>query len=303
VAALALLGGVLLGSAAAAGAAGASAAGESCGRGVRGDPVRTVRYETVPGVAPRYTSLDVYPLAQDCDAPVLIWVHGGGWQKGDKANQIGVKARWAAEQGWVLVSVNYRLTDPASATPALYPAHNTDVAAAVAWVHDHIQEHRGDPSRLAVLGHSAGAQIVASIATDERYLAAHGLSLSDLRCAGALDTEGFDVASRASRGRSASVYRAAFGDDPATWADASPLLHVASGKGIPSFLVVERGLPTRRAAQERFADELRGAGVAVTVLDAGALTHGQVNSRIGAPADPIMTVPLVTYLSECFGPM
>jgi acetyl esterase/lipase len=297
VTALTLLGAAVRGPGATAGVAGAS-----CGRDVRGDAVRTVRYETVPGVAPRYTSLDVYPLAQGCDVPVLIWVHGGGWQKGDKANQIALKSRWAAEQGWVLVSVNYRLTDPASATPVVYPAHNTDVAAAVAWVHDHIREYGGDPSRLAVVGHSAGAQIVASIATDERYLAAHGLSLSDLRCAGALDTEGFDVASRAAGGRSATVYRAAFGDNPGTWADASPLLHVANGKGIPSFLVVERGLPTRRAAQERFVDALRDAGVAVTVLDAGALTHGQVNSRIGAPADRIMTPSLVAYLSECFGP-
>jgi acetyl esterase/lipase len=268
----------------------------------RAGAVRTVHYETVPGVAPRLTSLDVYPMRAGCDAPVLVWVHGGGWQTGDKANQVRDKARLAAEHGWVLVSVNYRLTDPASPTPVVYPTHNEDVAAAIAWVHDHVADDGGDPSRIAILGHSAGAQIVASIATDERYLEAHGLGLSDLRCAGALDTEGFDVASRATRGLGAALYRAAFGDDPATWSDASPLLHVASGKGIPSFLVVERGTATRRAAQQRFADALRAAGVAVTVLDAGTLTHGQVNSRIGAAGDTVMTPPLVTFLSGCFAP-
>jgi acetyl esterase/lipase len=200
----------------------------------------------------------------------------------------------------VLVSVNYRLTDPRSPTPVVYPTHNEDVAAAVAWVHDHIADHGGDPSRIAILGHSAGAQIVASIATDEHYLAGHGMSLSDLRCAGALDTEGFDVASMASHGAGATLYRAAFTDDPTTWADASPILHVASGKGIPSFVVVERGLASRRAAQQRFVDELRGAGVDVTVLDAGALTHRQVNARIGAPGDTVMTPPLEAFLSECY---
>ncbi len=268
----------------------------------RAGAVRTVRYETVPGVAPRLTSLDVYPMSAGCDAPVLVWVHGGGWRTGDKANQVRDKARLASEHGWVLVSVNYRLTDPTSPTPVVYPTHNEDVAAAIAWVHDHVADYGGDPSRIAILGHSAGAQIVASIATDERYLEAHGLALSDLRCAGALDTEGFDVASRATRGLGAGLYRAAFGNDPATWADASPLLHVASGKGIPPFLVVERGTPARRAAQQRFADALRTAGVAVTVLDAGSLTHGQVNSRIGAPGDTVMTPPLVTFLSGCFAP-
>ena len=56
---------------------------------------------------------------------------------------------------------NYRLTDPASPTPAVYPTHNQDVAAAVAWVHDHIRDYGGDPSRIALLGHSAGAQLAA----------------------------------------------------------------------------------------------------------------------------------------------
>jgi acetyl esterase/lipase len=167
-------------------------------------------------------------------------------------------------------------------------------------VHDHIADHGGDPSRIAILGHSAGAQIVASIATDERYLAAHRMSLSDLRCAGALDTEGFDVASKASHGAGTTLYRAAFTDDPGTWADASPILHVASGKGIPTFLVVERGLAPRRAAQQHFVDALRGADVGVTVLDAGALTHGQVNSRIGAPGDTVMTPPVEAFLSDCY---
>jgi arylformamidase len=297
VVALLLGSGVLVGSGATAAEA-VSSDGGSCHGGDTAP--RTVRYESVRGVAPRLISLDVYGVGAGCDAPVLVWVHGGGWQIGDKANQIAEKVRWAADHGWVLVSVNYRLTDPASPKPVVYPVHNEDVAAAVAWVHDHIGDDGGDPSRIAILGHSAGAQIVASIATDERYLAAHGMSLSDLRCAGALDTEGFDVASRASRGPGSALYRAAFTDVPATWADASPLLHVSSGKDIPSFLVVERGLTPRRAAQQRFADELRDAGVPVTVLDAGTLTHGQVNSRIGAPGDTVMTPPLEAFLSECF---
>lgn len=260
----------------------------------------SVSGESVPGVAPRSTSLDIYPPRTGCPAPVGMWVHGGGWQHGDKKNQLTDKIRLFNDKGWILVSVNYRLTDPSSAEPVVYPTHNEDVAAAVAWVHDNIAQYGGDPNQIALLGHSAGAQIVASVGTDERYLAAHGLTLSDVRCVGALDTEGFDVARVASTGN--AIYRAAFGDDPATWADASPMQHIAADKGIPAFLVVERGTPARRRAEQAFVDALRGAGVPVTVLDAGTLTHGQVNAQIGASGDTVMTPPLTTFLTDCFAP-
>ncbi len=263
-----------------------------------GAPVRDVAYVSVPGVAPRLASLDIYPPPIGCPAPVVVWIHGGGWQHGDKKNQLADKIRLFNDKGWMLVSANYRLTDPSSAEPAVYPTHNEDVAAAVAWVHDNIAGYGGDPDQIALLGHSAGAQIVASVGTDERYLGAHGLTLSDVRCVGALDTEGFDVARVASTGT--AIYRAAFGDDPATWADASPIQHIAAGKGIPAFLVVERGSPARRRAEQAFADALRGAGVPVTTLDAGGLTHGQVNAQIGASGDTVMTPQLTTFLTDCF---
>jgi acetyl esterase/lipase len=266
-----------------------------CPRG--GAPARDVAYQSIPGVAPRLLSLDIFPPTDGCPAPVVVWVHGGGWRRGDKANQLADKVRLAREQGWVLVSVNYRLTDAASAEPVRFPTHNEDVAAAVAWVHDNIADYGGDPDRVALLGHSAGAQIVASIGTDERYLGAHALALSDVRCVGALDTEGFDVTARAATGN--AVYRAAFGDDPAVWADASPIAHVAAGKAVPTFLVVERGSPSRRRAEQAFVDALHAAGVDATVLDAGALTHGQVNAQIGAPGDTVMTPPLVEFLTGC----
>ena len=242
--------------------------------------------------------LDVYPASHGCPAPVVVWVHGGGWQRGDKRNQMTDKVRLWNRAGYTVVSVDYRLTDPAAATPVRFPAHAQDVAAAVAWVHDHIGAYGGDPDRLAVLGHSAGAQLAATVATDPAHLGAHGLGLDALRCAGALDTEGYDVAAMAERGN--AIYRAAFGDDPATWTDASPIAHVAAGTGIPRFLVVERGAPRRRRAADAFVTRLRDAGVAVTVIDAGSLTHAQVNSEIGREGDTVVTPPLEQFLAGCF---
>lgn len=276
----------------------AATAATGCPAGAR--VTRDVAYETVAGVAPNLLSLDVYPPAHGCPAPVVVWVHGGGWRIGDKRNQLTDKIRLFNDAGYVLVSVNYRLTDGASPTPVRYPTHNEDVATATAWVHDHIAVYGGDPERLALVGHSAGAQIAASVATDERYLAAHGLGLDALRCAAPLDTEGYDVSAEAGRGN--PIYLAAFGDDPATWADASPLLHVAPGKGIPPFLVVERGTVRRRRAAETFAQRLRDAGVDATMLDAGTSSHADVNARIGASGDTVMTAPLMRFLANCLAP-
>ncbi|MEX2100251.1 MAG: alpha/beta hydrolase [Acidimicrobiia bacterium] len=277
-------------------AADTTASGDECP--ASSAPVRDIRYETVPGVEPSLVSLDVYPATSDCPAPVVIWVHGGGWRTGDKRNQMIDKVRLWNDAGYTIVSVNYRLTDPAAAAPVMYPTHNEDVAAAVGWVHDNIAKYGGDPARIALLGHSAGAQIVASIATDERYLGEHGLPLSTLTCAAPLDTEGFDVARAAGSGN--TVYVSAFGPDPGKWIEASPILHVASGKDIPPMLLVERGTPGRMRALQQFADTLRNAGVPVTVIAGGALTHAQVNSNIGAVGDTVMTAPMTTFLDSCF---
>jgi acetyl esterase/lipase len=244
--------------------------------------------------------VDVYPAPRGCPAPVVIWVHGGSWQRGDKRNQLADKVRLWNGAGYTVVSVDYRLTDPRAATPVRYPTHDDDVAAAVAWVHDHIAEYGGDPARLALLGHSAGAQIAASVGTDPKFLGAHRLGLDALRCVGALDTEGYDVAAIARTGN--PLYRAVFGDEPATWTEASPIVHVVAGAGIPRFLVVERGTPRRRRAAESFVTRLRDAGVPVTVVDAGALTHAQVNSAVGRAGDDVVTPPLQAFLSECFAP-
>ncbi len=266
----------------------------------RAGVTRDLAYASAAGVDPNLLSLDVYPATHGCPAPVVVWVHGGGWRAGDKANQMTDKVRRWREAGYTVVSVNYRLSDPSATPPVRYPTHNEDVATAVAWIHDHIAGYGGDPDRVALLGHSAGAQIVASVATDERYLATHGLGLDALRSAGSLDTEGYDVATTASTGN--PIYRAAFGDDPATWSEASPLTHVAPGKDTPDFLVVERGTLRRRRAAEAFATRLRDAGVATTVVDAGSLSHAQVNAEIGRPGDAIVTPPLSAFLAECLTP-
>lgn len=248
----------------------------------------------------RWQRLDVYPPTGACPAPVVVWVHGGGWITGDKEN-LGAKRNWARRHGWVLVSVNYRLTDPRAPEPQRWPAHNEDVAAALAFLRTDGARFGGDPDRIALIGHSAGAVIAAALANDPRYLGAHGMPLGALACVVPLDTEGFDVTGPASRpGLLGRLYRQAFGDDPAVWREASPITHVRAGSGIPpTFLVQRDGPPWRREVVDRYASTLRQAGVAVTVVELPGFTHADVNRRIGTPGEDVLTPALDRFLRRC----
>ena len=245
---------------------------------------------------PKLTSLDVYEAVrpEGCGpAPILFWVHGGGWQQGDKGNQLSDKKRLAAEQGWTLVSLNYRLT------PAVqYPVPNQDVADGIGWFLAHAAQFNADPSRTAVMGHSAGGGIVAAVSTDERYLANAGRSLDDLDCLVSLDTEGYDVTKKGDDG---GIYDAMFGTDPAAWPDQSPVNHVRAGAGIPDTFIVTRGSAARLANAHAFADALTTAGVPTTIIETRSLDHNGVNDAVGAPEDTLITPKLVPFLDACLG--
>jgi acetyl esterase/lipase len=279
--------------------AGAAGGGGDCVDDRR--PARDVPYRKVRGPGAGLTTLDVYPAPEGCDTPVVVWVHGGGWRVGDKAQGQDDKVRLFGDLGYAYVSVNYRLTDDAAADPVRFPAHEQDIAAAVAWVHDHIADYGGDPDRIAVLGHSAGAQLVALLATDGRFLARHDLGRDALACVAPLDTEGFDVTAAANApGRQGRIYQGAFGTDPAVWRRASALEHVAPDEDIPPVLLVARGTPDRRAAVQAFADALRAAEVPVTIVEAGGYSHRQVNTQIGVDGEQVITPALTTFLRGCF---
>jgi acetyl esterase/lipase len=265
----------------------------------------TVAYETFDGVDPDLTSLDIHAPVDACDAPVVIWVHGGGYQKGDKAGQVRDKITLFDDNGWILVSVNYRLTDPADPQSANFPDHFDDVASAVAWVHENIASYGGDPSRVALLGHSAGADIVSNVTVNPDYLEKQGLGLDAVVCAGPLDTEGFDKAAAGADDPDGEQeqWKVALGENPDYLAETSATLLVEPGIGIPPTIGVVRGTPRRQAIESDFLDTLSRAGVPTVSIDARSLSHNEVNTRIGAPGDTVMTPPLVAFLTDCFAPV
>ena len=168
--------------------------------------------------------------------------------RGDKRN-VGAKPEFFCARGWVLVSINYRLS------PAVkHPAHVEDAAAAVAWVARNVERYGGDPDRMALIGHSAGALIAALLATDERRLGAHGLGLDIFDAVVLLEGQEYDIEARLEWARRTMPERLAdpyskFGDTPEAWRDITVMRHVAPGKGIPPTLLiaVRRAVPVLRA--------------------------------------------------------
>lgn len=260
---------------------------------------KDIAYKTVAGVDQNLLNLDIYTpqsAGSNCidKYPVVVYVHGGGWQKGDKKQQIADKIPYFTSKGYVFVSVNYRLTPLVK-----YPVHNEDVAAATAFLVQNVAQYKGDPAHMIIMGHSAGGSIISSITTDERYLSAHSLPLTTYQCAVSLDTAGYDISIRAAD--EVDIYVNAFGTNPTVWKDASPITHVAPNKGIPSFFIVVRGTRARIQEAYDFSNKINSNGGFSFVLETPSLDHNGVNEVIGLANDTIITPKLQKFIdAKCF---
>lgn len=245
--------------------------------------------------------LDVFaPDGKGC-APVVVWVHGGGWRIGDK-KRLEHKATFFNDLGYVFVSVNYRLSTPADDPDRpVHPAHAEDVGAAVAWVEQHIKDYGGDGREIMLLGHSAGGHLVALVGLDPRYVEDAGGDVSAIRCVVANDSEGYDIPARLALGvpQLNALLESAFGTDPEVLADASPINHVDDRKQPPDFLVISRGGPRRVGVAQDFADAVTKAGGKAEVLDATGYTHMDVNVRLGEPGETVVTPPVEQFTKDC----
>lgn len=241
----------------------------------------TIQYKKTAS-DPNLCSLDVYTPVRTGSRPVVVYVHGGGWQTGDKEN-VDFKPDFFNKEGFVFVSVNYRLSPEVK-----HPTHVQDVADAVAWVIETIDEYGGDPDTIFVMGHSAGGHLVSLLGTDEKYLVNSGFSLAVLKGVISLDNGAFDIPLRVKTERSSlKSVTTAIGNSPEIWKDASPIYHVEAGKGIPPYLLVYiasreniTGVQARNMASQ-FEEE----GLVCEVYRAEGKTHGSLNRDIGTPGD------------------
>lgn len=219
--------------------------------------VPTDTYQRTEGLAygpePRQL-LDVYhPKTQAgaSPAPMVVFFYGGSWSSGERADYRFV-GEALASRGIVAVIADYRLS------PAFrYPVFLQDSARALRWALEHAAEQGADPSRVFVMGHSAGAYNAAMLALDPRWLAAEGLKPS--RLAGWIGLAGpYDFLPIGD-----PQTQVAF-NWPATPADSQPLAH-ASSASPPALLLAAREDKTVSAQRNTvaMAERLRASGVRV----------------------------------------
>lgn len=249
----------------------------------------------VHGIPAERFTLDVYTSPEAQGRPVVIFFHGGGFDRGGKEG-VGEKPTAFVAAGYVFIAPNRRYSVMPSADDL--DSEVGDSAAAIAWITANADSHGGDPGRIVLMGHSAGAIIATLLATDERYLAAHGLGLADLAAVVAIDTGAYDrvaQAAQAPRSTAVQMYRE-LGMDDADLARLSPITHVATDKDIPPILLYHR---TENAspqhAAEHFAARLREAGVTVEVAVQSDRTHASINRLIGTPGDPV-TARILSFI-------
>lgn len=258
----------------------------------------------IPYADPAHTRqvLDVYSPKDAKSLPVVFWIHGGGWQTGDKTS-IQVKPQAFAEKGFVFVSTNYRLLPDVDMDTIV-----RDIAKSIRWVHDHIDEHGGDSKRILVMGHSAGAQLAALVCTDDRYLKAEGLSLGIIVGCVPVDGDTYDVPAmietaetrRRVHGQPQAKFghREKFGNNAEKHRDLSAVTHVGKDKGIPPFLILHvADHPDNTAQAQRFGTVLKDAGIPTTVFGAKDTNHTKINANLGSPDDP-STVALFEFVNR-----
>jgi acetyl esterase/lipase len=234
--------------------------------------LRNISYYQGAEADPAMHRLDLYLPEGRKDFPVLVFVHGGGWSRGDK-NELGIYSALGhcfARHGIAVVCPNYRLSPKVK-----HPEHIRDVARAFAWTYHNIAQYGGCPGELFIGGHSAGGHLAALLAADESFLKAEGLSLQTIR--GALPMSGlYTIPLRGSVPRleerknwllsktglpldiGFTLFSVVFGDDPLARQLASPIAHVAAN--LPPFLILcgDNDLPfCDRPWAEAFVKALR----------------------------------------------
>ena len=193
--------------------------------------------------------LDIYaPRQGGTGRPVLVFFYGGNWDSGERQDY-GFVGRAFAALGYVTVLPDYRHTRERP-----YPAFMQDAGAALAWIGENSAAHGGDPSRIAVAGHSAGAYIAVTLALDPRWGASEAIRAA-IGLAGPYDFLPFDSA----------VTRRTFGhaeDLPAT----QPINHV--GADAPPLLLItgDADSTVRPRHSEALAARVQAAGGAADLI-------------------------------------
>ena len=233
--------------------------------------------------------LDFWP-GSSATAPLIMFVHGGGWKRGDKSMMRGSDklSHWQAA-GYAVASLNYRLVPDNTVEQQA-----RDVASAVAFLQERASTLGFGSDKIVLVGHSAGAHLVTLVGTDPTYLRAAGLTMNDVAGILALDGAGYNVPDQMDENPRlmGATYRQAFGTDPARQRALSPTLHAAAPNA-PDFLFVHVQRDDAQRQSTQLAAALNDAGTTASVHGIGGRGlrgHRQINTELGDPDYPATAI-------------
>ncbi len=243
---------------------------------------RAVRYFDGSDAHPTKHLLDLYLPARGRSFPLVIFVHGGAWTRGDKAaysNAYQQLGEAISNRGMGVAVINYRLSPE-----VVHPEHARDVARAVAWLYSHSEEYGWSRNRLFLVGHSAGAHLSALVTVKPDYLKAFGLTPGVIR--GVVGISGvYDLTLGGVTAR--MLYEPVFTSDPRTLAEASP----AQGlKGrTPPFLLLyaENDYPSLDIQARRFEKALKKVGSQARTEMIPGRDHVSIVAGLMREGDPV----------------
>jgi arylformamidase len=232
----------------------------------------------------RQQRLDIYRPESGRPAPLILFVHGGGWSAGSKAMGEGIQPGYFTGKGYAWASLDYRLIPSVTVEEQM-----EDVARAIAWLVRHGKRLGLDTRRIVLISHSSGAHLAGLIATDPQWLNAAGAPFSSIAGVVSIDGAGLDVpGAMASGAASSPFYARAFGNDAARYERLSPLAHV----GVPDaphwlFLFDRDHNESAGYFAGLFAAAAEKAGASALVIGLDGTTHMKMLNRLGDPDDPV----------------
>lgn len=246
--------------------------------------LRDVCYVAGPGCDTDRHRLDLYLPLGAKDWPLLVFIHGGGWDSGDKSQRAGGADVYAnigrhfATQGVGTAVINYRLQPAAD-----WRGQVDDVRQAVRWLHEHAREHGGRPDRIFLMGHSAGGYLAAFVG-----LTAPAGETFGIRGVISVSGAGLDLTDSLTYalGESPRYYEKRFrdSDTTGTWQrDASPVSQVHTGA--PPFLILYAGGESRKLKRQAqcLAQALERAGVEQSVVVVPGESHSRIVLTLSRP--------------------
>lgn len=228
------------------------------------------------------------------DAPLVVFVHGGGWQIGNRS-LVQAKPQHFKDAGYVFASAGYRLLPDA---PVEKQA--ADLGAALKALRAQAETGGFDPDTIVLMGHSAGAHLAALVASDPQYA---GDAFGAIRGVVLLDGAGYDVVTAAATPTMElpTLYKDVFGTDPARQKALSPITHVG-GKDAAHWLalyVAER--PGSKMQSEALMGALAKAGKDAKAVAITGTDHGRMNRELGTDAGKAQTEAVDAFLKRVFG--